>query len=191
MALQGISVSKNRDIAKTVGLSGWECAAREALQPAFDRKANSGQSNCLICSIFLLWCDGNGRICNSGAFSHEHAQPLGTPWVLLMHSGYLWGSILHALAHPSHLGSWDPLFLFPSLEPHLSCLSHHPVHPDFQFWRTYEWLYWAHCYIPLKDLWKLKETDSILSSTEVSVEEWQRVEWCTVEHPGYLLDLSL
>lgn len=194
--LQAISVGKNRDIAKTVGLSGWEPAAREVFQPAFDRKADSeracsGQSYCLICSLFLPQCNGNGRICSGGALSHEHAQPLGTPQVLLMLPGYLWGSMLHALAHPSHFGSWDPLLLLPSLEPHSSCLSHHPVHPDFQFWRTCRRLYWAHFYTPLKELWKLKEIDSILSSTEVSVEEWQPVKWCTIEHPGYSLDLSL
>lgn len=45
-------------------------------------------------------------------------------------------------------------------------------------------------YSQLKDLWKLKMTGSILSCTEVLVEGLQHVKWCTIKHPGYLLDLS-
>lgn len=57
MALQGINISKDQDIAKTVALTGEETAAREALKPAFDRKDKSdrvcmGSGYCLICSVF-------------------------------------------------------------------------------------------------------------------------------------------
>lgn len=62
------------------------------------------------------------------------------------------------------------------------------------FWKTYQRLYWAvrdkesmsHSYSWVKDLQKLKVTDSILSCREVSLEESQQAEWCKIKPPGIL-----
>lgn len=45
-------------------------------------------------------------------------------------------------------------------------------------------------YSQLKDLWKLKMTDSIFNCTEVLLEGLQHVKRGTIKHPVYLLDLS-
>lgn len=86
-----------------------------------------------------------------------------------------------------------------SLEPHSRAYSIIPcslwiVYPKSHFWKTYQRLYWAvrdkesmsHSYSWLKDLQKLKVTDSILSCREVSLEESQQAEWCKIKPPGIL-----
>lgn len=107
------------------------------------------------------------------------------------------------LWHPQPLSSMRSCsLLFPSLQPHSSCLSHHPALPYYfvswllimvdglDFLQTRETESVSRSYSQLKDLWKLKMTDSILSCTEVLVEGLQHVKRCTIKHPGYLLDLS-
>lgn len=158
-----------------------------------------------LLSFLLPQCDGHCRFCSGGAVSDEHAQPLGTPQVLLVHPGCPQGYIFRPLTQPSHLWAWDPpcscSLLWTHTYPAYDTVPHSRLilYPEFQFWRMCQRLYWAlrdkenmsHSYSQLKDLWKLKVTDSILSCTGVLVEVLQHVKWCTIKHPGYLLDLSL
>lgn len=134
----------------------------------------------------------NHRFCGS-AISDKYSQPPGTPphrFFLCIHAaGCLWAQILHPLTHPSHLWARDPAcsFLWSHTHRayHIIPCSLWALYPDFQFWRMCQRLGWAlrdkgsmsHSYSCLKDLLKLKVTDSILSCTGGSVEELQHVKW--------------
>lgn len=134
MTSQGINISKNQAIAKMDAHTGRRMPqGMHSALPSVGKLTREGLHEAAgsLLSCCLPWWDRNHRFCGSSV-SDKHSQPLGTP----PHRFFLSICAARMPVGTNPLSSDSPQpplgtrsLLLLSLDPHSSCLSHHPPLP--------------------------------------------------------------